>query len=123
MAQNNPYQNAQYQAPVGPAPTNSGKRSSGLGIASIILGPLGCCCCGVTTLVGLILGIVGVCKNKKDITAIIGLILCALIVGYFIFDFIYIFNNPEALQATFDEFNRQFAAQGSDIVVSNPFAF
>ncbi|MDR1002646.1 MAG: hypothetical protein LBL82_05200 [Oscillospiraceae bacterium] len=89
----NPYQNAPIIPPVMPPVAPMGyqpapKKSSGLGIASICLSLTGCCCCGITSLIGLILGIIGVVKNKNDVTAIVGIVLSAITLLYMIYSFV-----------------------------------
>ena len=46
------------RAPGGPYPPAAGPKTSGLAVASLVLGISGLCTCGVTSLVGLVLGIV-----------------------------------------------------------------
>jgi len=53
-------------APAAPPPASAPTRTSGLAISSLVLGILGVFSCGLTALVGLILGIVGLTKIKKS---------------------------------------------------------
>jgi len=52
--------------PLAGSATGTGSRTSGLAIASLILGPLGLFTCGIAALVGLILGIIGLVKIKRS---------------------------------------------------------
>lgn len=74
------------------------KSSTALGIWSIVLAVCGFCCCGFTSIVGLILGLVGL-KNKKGRgLCIVGIILCALAIVYYIFSVVTLMNNPEIME-------------------------
>ncbi len=80
------YSTSNYVPPVKPQPN---KQSSGLAIASMVLGIVGivaCCCCGVglpCAIVGLILGIVARARGNRQGFSIAGIILCsfALLIG------------------------------------------
>lgn len=73
------------------------KSSTALGIWSIVLAVCGFCCCGFTSFIGLILGLVGL-KNKKGRgLCIVGVILCALAIVYYIISVVTLMNNPEIM--------------------------
>ncbi len=82
---------APYQAPPLPQaqyynytaqPQNESKT---YGILSIVFGVCGCCCCGLSSIVGVILGIIGVKKNKDDVLSIVGLVISALLTAYLLY--------------------------------------
>ncbi|MFH1732613.1 MAG: DUF4190 domain-containing protein, partial [Planctomycetota bacterium] len=61
------YDNLPFDENVPPAPPmTSEAKTSGLAIASLILGVCGLITCGVTALVGLVLGIVGLVSIKNS---------------------------------------------------------
>ena len=89
--QNNYQQNPQQQV-------NTVTKFNAYGLVSILLAPLGCCCCALPAVVGLILGIIGLKKYNKNILCIVGIVLCALTILYWVWSFIYTLQHPEEYQ-------------------------
>ena len=54
------------------------KTANTLGIISIVGSVLSCCCCGATSIAGIIMSAIGLNKNKGNILCIIGLVLSIL---------------------------------------------
>ena len=106
MSENNYNNFNQYQQPIQqpaqpvfPLEDASKKKSANtLGIVSLVLAPLSCCCCGVPSLVGVVLSIIGLSKNKGNVLCIIGLILNLLITAYMAFSTITTINDPAYMQ-------------------------
>lgn len=101
-------------APQGQAPgyyavpvQQSEKRASGLGVASILLS-LTCCCGGFTSIIALILSIIALKKNKRDITAFLGLLLSLMIVLCMIGMFIWVGLNPETASEFMDAYMQSY---------------
>lgn len=74
------------------------KSSTALGIWSIVLAVCGFCCCGFTSIIGLILGLVGLKNKKGRPLCIVGIILCVLAIAYYIFSVVTLMNNPEFME-------------------------
>lgn len=74
------------------------KSSKALGIWSIVLAVCGFCCCGFTSIIGLVLGLVGL-KNKNGRgLCIVGVILSAISTILYIISLVTTFNNPEFME-------------------------
>lgn len=104
--QTNPYQQTPYAAPQFAYQTAPQQKSStGFGVASIILGCIGCCCAPFS-IVGAILGIVGIVRNKKSVACWIGLVLCVIATIVSIAYWGYIFNtmqDPDAVRQIYED--------------------
>ena len=91
-----PYPPQQY--PAQPAyyvmPQPEEKKSHVLGILSLILGIFGCCY-GVTSIIGIILAIIDLKRNKANALAIIGLIISILTLIYGIATIVNLILHPE----------------------------
>lgn len=74
------------------------KSSVGLGIWSIVLAVSGCCCCGLPSIIGLILGIVGLKNQKGRGLCIVGIILSIAAIAYYAISVITMLNDPEFMQ-------------------------
>lgn len=105
---------APYQAPPLPQaqyynytaqPKNESKT---YGILSIVFGVCGCCCCGLPSIVGVILGIIGVKKNKDDVLSIVGLVISALLTAYLLYSVIDFAVHYDDYMAMFNEFMEQY---------------
>lgn len=107
---------ASYEADTyGAAPNPSGTGMNGqngqpgsgvdtYGILSVILAPLSCCFLGLPAVVGLVLGILGLKKNKNSTLCIIGIVLCTLAVLYIGYYIIMMIREPELYQQMMDEY-------------------
>ncbi|MBP3415707.1 MAG: DUF4190 domain-containing protein [Clostridia bacterium] len=72
------------------------------GIISIVLGLFGCCCYGLPSIVGLIMGIIGVKRKKDDILSIIGIVICAMVIVYFVYCIFYISTHPDEFRQMYE---------------------
>ena len=64
----------------------SKKSANTLGIISIVASVLGCCCCGIPSIAGIVMSAIGLSKNKGNILCVIGLVLSILtFVGYIVY--------------------------------------
>jgi len=100
------YVNPQYsynQQPV--VEENTVTKVNGYGVTSILLAIFGFCCCGgLLSLIGLIVGIVGLGKYKKNILCIIGIVLCAIVLIYYVYSLIYTMQHPEQYQELMESY-------------------
>lgn len=88
---------------------------SPMGIISCALALMGCCGYGLPSIVAVILGAIGVKRNKKDVAAKIGLIAGILIVVFWIATIIRIATDPELRKELLDQMNDLYNTSGSDI--------
>lgn len=58
------------------------KKANSLGIWSIVCSLLLCCCCGIGPIIGLILSLCGLKKQKGNVLCIIGLVISGLLLAY-----------------------------------------
>ena len=63
------------------------KKANSYGIWSIVCSTLLCCCCGVGPIIGLILSLVGLKKQKGNAVCIVGLVISALLIVYNVISF------------------------------------
>ena len=107
-AENDSYKADTYGAEAGPSAAGSnGQAGEGVdtfGILSVVLAPLSCCFVGLPAVVGLVLGILGLKKNKNSTLCIIGIILCSLAVLYMAYYVIIMIREPELYQQMIDEY-------------------
>lgn len=99
---------AYYTAPQ----PQQGKTSPVFGILSIVLGVLGCCCYSVPSIIGLILGIIGVKKNSGRVASIIGIVISALVIAYWVFCIAFMFKNPEILEEYMEQYQEILESAG-----------
>ncbi len=100
-----------YQQPAYQQPVNTATKFNAYGLVSILLAPMGCCCCGLPTLIGLIVGLVGLGKYKKNILCIIGVVLSLLVLGYLAYSIIYTMQHPEEYQQLMDAYMQAMEEQ------------
>jgi len=64
---------------------------NGLGIGALVCGILGFCCCGILSVVAIILGAIGISKDDEPGMAKAGLILgiISLVVGILLYIFVF----------------------------------
>lgn len=96
------------------ATDSSGVRKSRLssyGVVSILgaVPPLGCCCYGVSALIGLIVGLVGLKKDKGNPLCIVGVILCASCIAYWIYSIVYTINHPEEFMEAYEMYSQMLS--------------
>lgn len=84
------------------------------GIISIVLGLFGCCCYGLPSIIGLIMGIIGVKRKKDDILSVIGIVICAMIIVYFIYCIFYIVTHPDEFRQMYQTMMEQLYGTVSD---------
>ena len=82
----------------------TGESVDTFGILSVILAPLSCCFIGLPAVVGLVLGILGLKKNKNSTLCIIGIVLCTLAILYMGYYIIIMIRNPEMYQQMIEEY-------------------
>ena len=97
-----PYPYAQYPVPQPPQ-----KSTSVYGVLSIVLGVLGYCCSIFTAIPALILGLIGLKKQRGNIACILGISLSAIFIIYFIYMIVNFILHPELLRDTLDNINKQ----------------
>ena len=76
-----------------------------LGIISVTLAPMSCCCSGVAAIAGLIVGIIGLKKNRNSTLSLVGVILCSLAVLYIAYSIITMMRHPEEYQAMMEQYS------------------
>lgn len=106
------YQQYPYQVPV----QENANKGLALGIISIVLTALSCCCLYFTSVPAAILGLIGVIRNKKSIPSWIGLILAVLAtiawIGFTIYYIQLVQNDPDQLrQILTDAYGEDMANQ------------
>ncbi len=97
-----------YQVPV----QDNQNKGTVLGIISIVLCCLSCCCAYLASVPAAILGLIGVIRNKKSVVSWIGLVLGVLLSIAWIAAAAYIMSNPDQMRELLTEaYGEDFANQ------------
>ena len=84
------------------------RKANALGVWSIVVSTLSCCCCGATGIIGVLLGIIGLTKDKKNAACVVGIILGGLLTAYAIYMLFDIQANREIYTQAYNEFMQTY---------------